>query len=207
MSRPEFNTTVVYNTIASDYDACFYTPSAHLDEFLKRITPGGKILDAGCGCGTDAKYMHSHGFDITGVDNAENMLAIARQKFPGGRLRMQDMKNLGFADDSFDGLLASYSLTYIPKADVPSVLAKFYRILKSDGILCVGLLAGCSAETTLPEPFCPTLNLDLNVMSMGEIQDLLHNAGFRVIQSFLETDQNDAESLPYDKLCILTQKQ
>ena len=39
-----------------------------LDNFIKYIPHGGKILDLGCGAGAASQYFQNHGFDIMPVD-------------------------------------------------------------------------------------------------------------------------------------------
>ncbi len=36
--------------------------------FLKNLSPGGKLLDLGCGSGRDSAYFSSLGFEVTAVD-------------------------------------------------------------------------------------------------------------------------------------------
>jgi len=47
--------------------------------FIKRHTPG-RALDLGCGTGTNALTLASHGWHVTAVDFARRAIAIARQK-------------------------------------------------------------------------------------------------------------------------------
>ncbi len=44
-----------------------------------------QMLDAGCGNGSVTAFMHSHGFDITGVDGDERGIEIAKQRDPSMR--------------------------------------------------------------------------------------------------------------------------
>ena len=41
--------------------------------------PAGRALDLGCGTGTDAIYLATHGWDVTGVDAVPKALATARR--------------------------------------------------------------------------------------------------------------------------------
>ena len=78
-------------------------------------------------------------------------------------------------------------------------------MLKNGGLLNLGLQEGKSEEITIPEPFAPHLNLDINVLSFDEIEKLLDETGFTIIKHFIENAQNN-EELNFNKLCIIAKK-
>ena len=201
-----FDTSIVYNTIASDYNDCFNAISPHLDDFLNLVQPKGKILDVGCGPGVDSQYMSLKGFDVIGIDNAEQMLALARQKKSNAKFVLHDMITWNRESSSFDAILASYSLVHIPKNKIQRVLKKFNRMLKKKGILSINIHEGESEEISIPEPFAPNLMTDLNIMSIAEIKHLLEFNGFSIINCFLEKALNDKDFEDYNKLCIIAIK-
>ena len=47
---------------------------------------GRKSLDFGCGTGRSTRFLRQHGFEVTGVDIAEDMIRKARELDPSGRL-------------------------------------------------------------------------------------------------------------------------
>lgn len=61
------------------------------------------------------------------------MLAIARIKTADVPFQKMDMRQLEFADHTFDGVLAAYSIIHIPTPELPGVLAEIARILKPGG--------------------------------------------------------------------------
>ncbi len=56
-------------------------PSQELEKFLAEglISPC-RMLELGCGTGTNAIFLAKHGFDVTGVDLSEEALRQAREK-------------------------------------------------------------------------------------------------------------------------------
>lgn len=102
---------------------------SHLD-FLKQ---GMKLLDLGCGDGTDLVYYKKIGADIYGLDASEKLLEIARQKLPDGKLKASLFENMPFEDNFFDVVLSKYAI--MTSADMKPVFKEIHRVLKSGGIM------------------------------------------------------------------------
>lgn len=77
-----------------------------------RVGPGTRTLDVGCGSGMVAELAAARGAEVSGVDAAEAMLAIARRRAPKGDFRQGDLEALPFADGSFDVVTGFNSLQY-----------------------------------------------------------------------------------------------
>ncbi len=85
-----------------------------LEMFLADVPAGGAILDAGCGSGEPiAAYMLARGFAVTGVDAAEPMLRLARQRHPEARWLKADLRGLDLGE-RFDAIVAWDSLFHLP---------------------------------------------------------------------------------------------
>ena len=75
-----------YTDFAEVYDTFMdETPYEEWCEFLVQIleeyeVPKGLVLDLGCGTGTLTEMLSKEGYDMIGVDNSEQMLAIAMEK-------------------------------------------------------------------------------------------------------------------------------
>src|SRR6266853_6763130 len=65
---------------------------------------GLKVLEIGCGLGTDGAQFAEAGADYTGVDLTEASIELARKRFElfglSGKFQTADAENLGFADGS-----------------------------------------------------------------------------------------------------------
>jgi ubiquinone/menaquinone biosynthesis C-methylase UbiE len=64
-------------------------------------------LDVGCGSGLAAQLAAERGAKVSGIDAAENLLAIARSRTPAGQFRVADLEELPFADNTFDVVTGS----------------------------------------------------------------------------------------------------
>ncbi len=97
---------------------------------------GGRILDVGIGTGISLEDF-SRQNQIVGVDISEPMLQRARQRVAEQDLRnveclaVMDAEKLGFADASFDVVVAQYVITAVPNPD--AALDEFVRVTKPGG--------------------------------------------------------------------------
>ena len=132
-----------YDEIAREYQAKrhIFDNVEVLEEFSNYLPKNARILDAGCGAGVPcAKLLVQAGFEVVGVDFSASMLKMARKNVPEATLIKEDLTKLGFRDNSFDGLVALYSIMHVPREMHASLYQIFHRILKPDGIMliCIG---------------------------------------------------------------------
>ena len=66
------------------------------------VGDGLRLIDIACGSGFAAQLAAERSAQVSGVDAAEALVAIARARTPSGDFRVGDMFNLPFADNSFD---------------------------------------------------------------------------------------------------------
>ena len=132
-----------YNAIAEQYlekRTMKSTDFALLDDFVQQLQPYAKVLDAGCGAGIPVTRVLSENFDITGVDFSEKQIELAKKNVPDATFICQDMTQLDFPAQSFDGICSYYAIIHIPRKEHRALLENFYRVLKPGGItlLCLG---------------------------------------------------------------------
>jgi len=66
------------------------------------IGDGVRLIDIACGSGFAAHLAAERNAQVSGLDAAEALVAIARARTPNGDFRVGDMFELPFADSSFD---------------------------------------------------------------------------------------------------------
>ncbi|MGA7834677.1 MAG: methyltransferase domain-containing protein, partial [Acidimicrobiales bacterium] len=109
---------------------------------LGHLTPGMALLDVGCGPGTiTADFARRLGEgSVTGIDLAEEVVALARELHPpsdGAELafRTGDVYALEFEDASFDVVFAHQVLQHLGRPI--DALKEMGRVLKPGGLLAV----------------------------------------------------------------------
>ena len=108
-----------YNAIASDWDAARSSVHAYELRFLEHLTKDlprpARVLDLGCGTGRPlAELLLKQGICVTGVDQAEDLLALARERLPEGRWLQAPMETFE-PDEEYDGALIWDSLFHVPR--------------------------------------------------------------------------------------------
>ena len=132
-----------YDAIADRYLAARATGGdmALLAEVVARLSPGDRILDAGCGAGVPVTCeLAGAGMEVVGIDLSGTQLDLARSRVPAADLAQADLVALPFRRDSFDGLVSFYAVIHVPRAYHQTVFAEFRRVLRPGGValLCLG---------------------------------------------------------------------
>jgi ubiquinone/menaquinone biosynthesis C-methylase UbiE len=110
--------------------------AAAFEEFRDR-----RVLEIGCGLGTDGAQFAKAGADYTGVDLTETAVSLARENFEvrglHGEFVVANAERLPFADASFDHV---YSFGVIHHTTEPdAIVSEIRRVLERDGTITVML--------------------------------------------------------------------
>ena len=136
-----------YRRLAGIYDTFTEPFNAGLRQMALRMMPpqpGMRVLEIGCGTGTNIQKYRQAGCKVFGVDLSPAMLAEAQRKLgPEARLHRADATRLPYPDGVFDVAIAMLTLHEMPNTKRPHVLSEMRRALNADGqLLLIDLLPG-----------------------------------------------------------------
>jgi len=96
---------------------------------------GTRHLDAGCGSGMAAALSASLGARVSGIDASAPLLAVARERTPGGDFQLGDLEALPYDDDSFDLVTGFNSFQFA--ADAARALREAGRVTRPGGMVVI----------------------------------------------------------------------
>lgn len=96
---------------------------------------GLRVLEIGCGMGTDGAQFAKAGANYTGIDLTDAAVELARKRFEvsglKGEFRVADAERLDFPDESFDLVYSHGVLHHTP--DIEAAVREIHRVLKPGG--------------------------------------------------------------------------
>ena len=139
-----------------DLRQCFGDIDIYLFDQLLRghITPGVRILDAGCGPGRNLVYLLREGYDVYGVDRDEKAIHFLRERaaalaptLPTANFQVATLENLPYDDAFFDVVLCSAVLHFAANdGQFRAMLDGVWRKLRPDGFLFCRLASSIGLE-------------------------------------------------------------
>lgn len=144
LKTPEKEVEAAYDRLARQYDAFdflwkqFFAKSAwkHIEDLIKKLIPkDAVILDAGAGTGESTRTIlrSAQPKRVVALDISAGMLNVAREKLPDPRVefRKSDVRQLPFADKSFDAVVSAWAIETLP--DPKAAVQECLRVIKDDG--------------------------------------------------------------------------
>ncbi len=146
-------TSAVFDKLAEHYDVLWSDSpiGRHQRQAVwRRLDPlfqrGDRLLDAGCGTGTDAMHFTERGVTVHGVDASGEMVRIARRR--GLEVRHLTIERLHEIGGRYDGVLSNFgALNCI--ANLEPVARTLALLVRPRGHLAICLAGPCCAWETL----------------------------------------------------------
>ncbi|MGB5893781.1 MAG: class I SAM-dependent methyltransferase [Ignavibacteriaceae bacterium] len=133
-----------FNKVAKKYDTATFLSQGYkkdLQRSVDRLELSGDefVLDLCCGTGqsTICVLNSLNAGKVIGIDNSEEMLNIAKQKYSGSykknRLEFikQDVMNINYEDESVDAIIMAYGIRNMP--DYKVCIENLFRLLRPGG--------------------------------------------------------------------------
>lgn len=96
-----------------------------------------KVLDVGCGHGFVHPGLVAAGHEVTGVEIADKVLAIARRDNPAVHYCAYDGNTLPFSDGSFDVVIAMCVVHHVPVPKWAAFVRELYRVVRAGGLIVI----------------------------------------------------------------------
>jgi SAM-dependent methyltransferase len=126
------------------------------DQLLRgRISPGMRVLDAGCGSGRNLIYLLREGYEVYGADSDAQAVDIVRSlarmfasALPASNFRVEPVEHMSF-DDACADVVVSNTVLHLARDDVhfESMLQGSWRVLKPGGLLFCRLASTIGMES------------------------------------------------------------
>lgn len=115
--------TDYYGNNFKDYhlETFFVDPAPFLGPFIRRLAPGARVLDVGCGSGRDLLWLKQRGFCPTGFERSAGMAGMAR-KASGCDVIEGDFETYDFSGLSVDAVLMCGALVHVTHEKLGPVL-------------------------------------------------------------------------------------
>ncbi len=93
---------------------------------------GSRVLEGGCGIGKTVYGLSKLGYDVHGVDTAENTINEIKEHFPELIVSLQDVRALEYSDETFHGCWSIGVIEHFWDGYF-DIIQEAYRILKPGG--------------------------------------------------------------------------
>ncbi|MES9991590.1 MAG: class I SAM-dependent methyltransferase [Candidatus Thiodiazotropha sp.] len=195
-----------WNLIASKYAA---SPIADETAYQKKIkiiksylTSGDRVLDIGCGTGTQCDDLANRVKQVIGIDISSKLLNIAeKRRDERGIENVQFIQTTVFDDrletNGFNVVMAFYVLHFCENVD--EVISRIYDLLKPGGLfiletVCLGdknIASGKLIRSAGKLGFLPLINL----LTTQQLELELEQSGFYLVEKTKFSESNGEYTL------------
>ena len=204
-----------YNIIADEYSAEFgrkYEDIEVVEEFMSKLKNNSKILDLGGGTGKLTDLFIKRGHNAICYYFSKEMMRKAKEFYSNIPYILDDMIYMKehFENNSFDGIIAFYSLFHIPKEELDKVFSNIYDLLKQNGVFCFVVQLG-DGEYFIDEPYLKENGkkvLYFNFFTKEQINELLQKYNFKKIYEIEkeEVGENELGEYGNNKVFVIARK-
>jgi SAM-dependent methyltransferase len=163
------------------------------EEALHRtgLEPGRRVLDVGCGVGAFLRLVADRGGEPFGIDASEALIELARKRLPDADLRVGEMEDLPYDDDTFD-LVTGFNSFFFAN-DMVAALREAGRVAKPGAPVVIqvwGAHERCDLEAMkmVARPFLPPRPPDAppdpDLSQPGALEALATQAGLTPESTF-----------------------
>ena len=183
--------------LAQRYEAA---PSSLAPHFASAFTPGGRVLDIGCGSGRDLAELHNLGFQAYGLDGTTELVGLAQALHPELRGRVVHGLLPEFAvpfGGEFDGIVCCAVLMHIDFTELFNAALAIKRCLKVNGRL---LISVPSQRSDTDETERDVNGRLFKTYAPGFLQLIFERLGFSLINQWGNSDAMSRQGIEWVSL-------
>jgi len=153
-----------YRVLAPDYlNQSLELPLGALADALDEFGPAGSVLELACGPGVWTGQLLRHASDVTAVDASPEMLAIAKARVGGARVRFIQADLFTWRPDRlYDVVFFGFWLSHVPPARFEPFWAVVADCLKPQGRVFFADDAYRTPDELVEGPSSPVIRRQLN---------------------------------------------
>jgi ubiquinone/menaquinone biosynthesis C-methylase UbiE len=127
-----------YRARAQEYDATNGVGDGVAEQLLRAMGPFDQILELACGTGNWTQILATMGREVTALDAAPEMLALARQKTAPASVHFQQADLFQWEPtQSYDLVFFAFWLSHVPPDMLDPFLEKISRAVKPGGYIAI----------------------------------------------------------------------
>ena len=152
------------------------------------VGPTTRLLDIACGSGLGVRIADAMGATVAGIDAAENLIEIARERTPTADLRIGSMYALPWVDESFDAAVSVNGIW----GGCEAALDEAFRVLRPGGLIGISFWGpGPPLDIKnlfrvlavhAPDEHRGSMRQLNNISHPGVAEEMLTNSGFSVLE-------------------------
>ncbi len=193
-----------YNSLYQDYDqrvinkSPYETEASILAESLLRALKTTfktiTILEVGPGSGEILTFFEDNGCRTIAVELSNNMYSISKQRATNTIFIIDDINNVSFAKDQFEGIYAGALIHLFPMNDAVNLIGSFYSWLRPGGVLFINTTIHTISEEGFYEKsdYKGLVKRFRRKWTKSEFLNILQNAKFNIIDQIV-TSEKDRE--------------
>lgn len=162
---------------------------------IEALPGGATVLELGCGTAGSTTQELAKRCRLTGVDISARSIELALHKVPDAHFLAADMTQVEFPPESFDAVVAFYSIIHVPREEQPALFSRIARWLRPGGLFLATLTTG--GEAADYEPDWLGVPMFWSGFDPATTRGLLEDAGFTIYSATIETADEFGEPISF----------